>query len=60
MLTDIIMETNQLMMFREIIDLLTENHIKSTFRYSSQRVELVNVQSEGTYLSHMLERASLK
>ena len=60
MLTDLIMETNQLMMFREIIDFLSENHTKSTIRYSNQKVELVNVKSEGTYHNHMVERASLK
>jgi hypothetical protein len=48
------------MIFRDIIDFLSENHIKSTIRYSSQKVELVNVKSEGTYHSHMLERTSLK
>jgi len=60
MLTDIIMETNQLMMLREIIDFISENHTKNTIAYSSQKVELVNIKSDGTYRSHVLERASLK
>jgi hypothetical protein len=46
MLTDIIMETNQLTLFREIINFLSENHIKSTIRYSSQKVEPVNVKQK--------------
>jgi hypothetical protein len=58
--TEIIMETNQLMVFREIIDFISESHIKSTVRYSSKKVELVNVKSEVTLHSHMIERANLK